>query len=297
MNQKHIIALICALGFAFLTALITHALFERSVQPKVVNVEAEKPKESEDAEVLVTTQNLGVGTPISADLITWQKWPIQGLHSSYLVRNEENQDKYQQLIGGLVKRPINQGEPITMDDIIKKGERSFLAAIVHPGMRAVSLPLGNTGGILISPGDWVDVISANMHTENGKEDTVSGRTLAYNVKVLAVDQYMDDTSRKDLSQPRFITLEVNPEQAEILSMAMKLGNLIFSVRGLQKDKDEIDHPLIDMNDLRRQLKDQSMKNSDSLNKPPSGVTVVRGVKAEKIIFDDDSKEKNNKKTV
>lgn len=286
MSQKHTIALIFAIGLAFLATIIAHMLFQRTVSKPVPVVEIEKPKEVDTAEVLVTTQSLTMGMPITADLITWQKWPLQGLHNSYLVRNEDNQDKYQHLIGGLVKRPINQGEPITMDDIIRKGDRSFLAAIVRPGMRAVSVPLGNMNGVLISPGDWVDIISADMHPKNKSQENLSGKTLAYNIKVLAVDQFMDETGHeKEMTQPKSVTLEVSPEQAEILSIALKLGNLIFSVRGLQQDNQENQVPNIDLSALKNQLKNQLEKSDEDepeVKPSKNDITIVRGTKAEKI---------------
>jgi pilus assembly protein CpaB len=285
VNQKHIIALIFALGFAFFTAVVTHILFNRAFSHK----EAMKhPQEATTAQVLVTTKYLSIGTPVTTDLIKWQEWPLKDIQPFYLVKSEKNQDKYNQMLGSLLKRSLSQGEPISVEDVVKKGERSFLSALVRPGMRAVSLPLGNNAGVLISPGDWVDIISANMHTKGSGPDNFSGRTLVANIQVLAVDHYMDENNPKGItSSPRSITLEVTPEQAEILSMAMKLGNLTFSVRGLQKDK-EFFHPLINLNDLKNQLKSQfNGKEKEEPSPKPSvesSVTIVRGVKIEKVQF-------------
>jgi len=59
------------------------------------------------------------------------------------------------LVGAVVRRPIAAGQPIGADSVVKPGDRGFLAAVLDPGMRAISVPIdeaaGNAG--LIFPGD------------------------------------------------------------------------------------------------------------------------------------------------
>lgn len=64
------------------------------------------------------------------------------------------------LMGATVRRSVPQGELITQDDVLYPGNPGFLAAVLSPGKRAVSIPTSavssNSG--LVSAGDWVDVI-------------------------------------------------------------------------------------------------------------------------------------------
>ena len=59
------------------------------------------------------------------------------------------------------RAPAARGRPaVTAGSVVKPGERGFLAAVLEPGMRAISVPVdeaaGNAG--LIFPGDRVDLI-------------------------------------------------------------------------------------------------------------------------------------------
>ena len=107
--------------------------------------------------VLVAAQNLAVGTFVQTESLRWQEWPDIGTPETYLVRGASDQAD---LVGAVVRRPLTIGQPITADSVVKPGARGFLAAVLEPGMRAISVPIdeasGNAG--LILPGDHVDVI-------------------------------------------------------------------------------------------------------------------------------------------
>jgi pilus assembly protein CpaB len=270
VRQKDIITLILALSIAFLSALVSKALFERSSQnEKKAQLEssaAENISETKTTEVLVSNQTITIGAPIKSHMMMWQKWPKEAVLDSYLVRNEESEGQYQTLINGLSKRQISRGEPITSHDIIKTGDRSFLAAIVKPGMRAVSLPLGSSaaGSSLLSPGDRLDVISASISAPTfGQSNNFSGTTLVENAKVLAIDRHLGvesksaDTKGIQLATEegaKFITIEVTPEEAEILSMATKLGELTFSLRGMESVSSKSN--FVATKDIKKRLQEQ-----------------------------------------
>ncbi|HSS62887.1 MAG TPA: Flp pilus assembly protein CpaB, partial [Gammaproteobacteria bacterium] len=86
--------------------------------------------------VLVAQSDLPVGTFIKDSHLTWQAWPDDKLHSSYLVQTSFNP---RDLVGAVVRRGVAGGEPITAGQLIKPGERGFLAAVLRPGYRAVSV--------------------------------------------------------------------------------------------------------------------------------------------------------------
>lgn len=295
VRQKDLITLVLALSIAFLAALISKALFEKQeASTKKAPPITEVHHESHTAEVLVATQNISIGESIKSSMITWQKWPKEAVLDTYIVRNNETSDQYQKLLNGLSKRQISHGEPITLDDIIKAGDRSFLAAIVAPGMRAVSLPLGSSaaGSSLLSPGDRVDIISANIFRSSFKQDNnFSGTTLVENAKVLAVDRHLGSHRTSETKggiqiaqeeSAKFITIEVTPEEAEILSMATKLGELTFSLRGMEKTPQKNRSESIQS--LKKRLQEQlgqKDKEKDKEGSPLGGIPL--GYKVQTVI--------------
>ena len=203
-------------------------------QPKV-------EAKSNAAEVLVAKQDLPVGVFITQEALRWQAWPDDNLPESYLQKKEH---KMEDLLGTVVRHSLSEGQPVTMDRIIKPGERGFLAAVLQAGYRAVSIPIGAASGIagLVFPGDRVDILLSHSIESGGETEGNEPRaaeTVLKNVRVLALDQKIDDKSE----EPRLAktaTLEVLPKQAEILAVARELGSLSMSLRSLAKDEEEME---------------------------------------------------------
>ncbi len=75
------------------------------------------------------------------------------------IHPERNQDdRGFRGLGGA--RAVCAGDPITEAKIVSPGSRGFLAAVLSPGMRAVSVPVTPTSGIsgFVFPGDQVDIL-------------------------------------------------------------------------------------------------------------------------------------------
>src|SRR3546814_21151051 len=82
----------------------------------------------------------------------WQAWPQAAIGPDHFVKGQIN---LQELVGSVVRQSIAQGEPLIPARIVRPGDRGFLAAILTPGMRAVTVAINATSGIagLIFPGD------------------------------------------------------------------------------------------------------------------------------------------------
>jgi pilus assembly protein CpaB len=150
-----------------------------------------------------------------------------------------------ELMGAVVRRDIGAGQPLIANDIVKVGDRGFLAAALSPGLRAISIPLGPASSMagLISPGDRVDVILMQNFAENGIQTPHKrvGETVLRNVRVIAIDQTFGaspppagKTQRAAIGTPplpRSIALEVTRRQAETVFVALELGKVELSLRG------------------------------------------------------------------
>ncbi len=139
--------------------------------------------------------------------------------------------KIEDFNGAVVRRSIRAGEPIIPSMLMKPGEGGFMSAVLEPGKRAVSISVnpisGNAG--FVSPGDRVDLLITYRvkHGESadaGKEDSIGTETFARNVRVLAVDQSLDNPENKAILA-KTITVEVTPIQAEKISVASEMGKI------------------------------------------------------------------------
>lgn len=189
--------------------------------------------------ILVAKRALPAGTLIKKNLLHWQAWPDSGLSDAYLI---DGKVKPEDLEGTVVRVGISVGEPITDARVVRPGERGFLAAVLRPGFRAITVGVNTTSGIagFIFPGDSIDLIlshSVGREGDNGRVRRASETVLA-GVRVLAIDQSTND--QVETADPaKNVTLEVTPKQAEIVSLIADIGRLSLSLRSLQQDEGTI----------------------------------------------------------
>jgi pilus assembly protein CpaB len=181
-------------------------------------------------QVLVAGIDMSPGYFIKPEDLRWQPWPEDSLVDSYILETPEALDG---LAGTVVRTSIGNGEPVTENRLVRPGDRGFLAAVLLPGMRAVSVPVNETSGIagLIYPGDHVDVILTHTVQAAGQQTRQASETVLTNVRVLAIDQSvsMDGPSAAGADTA---TLEVLPQQAEKVAVMMQIGELSLSLRSL-----------------------------------------------------------------
>ncbi|MBR0680616.1 Flp pilus assembly protein CpaB [Roseomonas eburnea] len=148
-----------------------------------------------------------------------------------------------ELRGALLRRFIDPNQPVLTTDVLRPRDRGFLAAVLRPGTRAISIGVDVVTGAsgLIWPGDEVDMIlTQNLTTSTNGADApgrrVVGETILSAVRVIAVDQQIshsgaDTTAGRVVA--RTVTLEVTPEQAERLAVATQLGRISLVVRSIE----------------------------------------------------------------
>ena len=153
MSARALVFIVIALVMAGATAMIARNWLsseraEFSAQAKPAPLQVTK-------NVLVATVELPAGSFVKAEHVRWQSWPETALNDSYLI---EGIAKPEDVVGSVVRRGIVAGEPVTSGRIVRPGDRGFLAAVLQPGMRAVSVAVNATSGIagLVFPGDRVD---------------------------------------------------------------------------------------------------------------------------------------------
>lgn len=145
------------------------------------------------------------------------------------------------LQGALVRHFIAGGAVITQADLVRPGDHGFLAAVLEPGMRAVSVAVDVVTGVsgLIWPGDRVDLLLTQQLDQKlvPLAERVSSEVVLHDVRVIAVDQNLvRDTSPAALADSRIartITLQVTTDQAERVAIAQQLGRLSVAIRAAE----------------------------------------------------------------
>src|SRR5260370_36339189 len=76
--------------------------------------------------------------------LRWQPWPDDGVAPSYIVQGQRQLEDF---IGAVVRSAVGDGEPITETRLVRKTDRGFLASVLHPGYRAVTVDLPAASGL------------------------------------------------------------------------------------------------------------------------------------------------------
>jgi pilus assembly protein CpaB len=230
----------------FLGSLIAAAIAFVNVMPKTG---ATVPKE----QILAATVPLSAGTLLRAQDVTW--YPVSETEPDQIVRPtgsaleskpEIVEETRASVYGAVLRHALTAGEPIRSGSFVKPGDRDFLQVVLSPGARAIAIPV-STGGAstgLLQPGDRVDVVL----TQNFKNDSAAemkntpvtrrsvSETVVENLRVLAIDAL--DAKPTASANPangnfgRTVTLEVTPDQVELINVATELGKLTVALRSV-----------------------------------------------------------------
>jgi pilus assembly protein CpaB len=191
--------------------------------------------EVSETHVLVAKHDLLVGELLSPDDFEWAAWPKKNVVDGYKTE-EDNPDAINELTGSVVRIGIYADEPILPQKLVMKGETGFMAALLSPGMRAISVEISteSASGGFILPDDRVDVI-LTYDTQVATADAVLDRpvteTILQNVRVLAIDQVFSQGESESATQiGNTATLEVGPAEAELIAHAQRLGTISLSLR-------------------------------------------------------------------
>jgi pilus assembly protein CpaB len=225
MKPARIIVLLVAIAAGGVAALLAGRSDKPAVTPE--------PTASLDTlQVLVARSDIPIGHALSAGDVQWQAWPKESAGPS-LIRKADRADAAEQVAGALTRTPFAAGEPIREDKLIKANGSGFMAAILPSGKRALATevsPETGAGGFIL-PNDRVDVILTRRERRN-ERDYVSTETVLTNIRVLAIDQTVEEKNGARVVIGKVATLEVAPGQTEALALARGRGVLSLALRSL-----------------------------------------------------------------
>lgn len=235
MSKMRLVALAGAIVCALLAGLMARNLASR----RPVQADAQVVTKVETSDVLVATKDLPIGARL-ADGVSWRPWPKDNLLEKMIVR-DRRPDALTELAQARVKSAVYKDEPLLDQKIVLPGAGGYLSAILPKGMRAKSVAItsrSSAGGFIL-PNDRVDVILTRKITDaRNPMPVVTSETVISNVRVLAVNQLYKpaDGDQVAVEKGETATLEVTPQQSEILATVESAGDLSLALRSIAENE-------------------------------------------------------------
>lgn len=223
-----IVALIFA-GIAFVGA-------QRYLQQERSKIEVDWRERYRPTSVVVAAAALPAGKVLSVEDLAKREMP-----AAYLPGGTLLVDEIATVIGQQLVIPLAAGDALSMAHLSGHGGQA-LASRLLKGTRAVTVPVDEVSSQagLVRPGDQVDLLLAE-ETSEGSVRCVTVKPLLESLTVLATGAHQVDPARgaDELLQRRAelgisystMTLDVTPEQAQQLALALRVGDLIPLLRG------------------------------------------------------------------
>ena len=199
------------------------------------------------ADVLILTADVPMGQPLFEN-IDWERWPEAGVNEGFITKSAEP-DAVEKLKGTIARVALYKGEPVRKAKLVGDGV-SFMSSILPSGRRAVATQIAadTSAGGFILPNDFVDVIMTRRRPAgNGQAEGFITETILRNIKVLAIDQAIqEDEEGRRVKVGETATLELTPQQAEIITVAQQMADrLTLALRSItdaqEVSRDEADY--------------------------------------------------------
>jgi pilus assembly protein CpaB len=222
------VARIVVLGVAVAAGGLAFMLSGREAPPPVV---VKAPVDTVD--ILVAKADIAIGRAISADDLAWHAWP-KSAAGPLFVRKSDKPNALEEYKGAVARSPFVAGEPIREQKLVRAGTAGFMSAILPAGKRAIATEISPETGVggFILPNDRVDVIL----TRRSGQDRFTGETILHDVRVLAIDQTIEEKGGQKVVVGKTATLELTPAQTETLAVSRQRGTLSLALRSLADSK-------------------------------------------------------------
>ena len=176
--------------------------------------------------IAVANAEIQLGSAITPEMVRMVDWPQSNQPPGVFTEVEK-------LHGRVVTGTVQRGEPVLEARLAPIGTKGGLSAIVPAGKRAMTVRVNDVVGVagFALPGTFVDVMVNTQEegSKNNDRDRTISKIVLDRILVLAVAQEAD----RDNTKPKVVnavTLEVTPQQAEMLDLARSVGTLSLVLR-------------------------------------------------------------------
>jgi pilus assembly protein CpaB len=181
--------------------------------------------------IVVAARELARGDHIRSEYLKEVDWPASSIMDGSF-------GSIGQLIGDgsderRVRRSLVAGEPVLAAKVSGFGGRDTLGETIDPKKRAVSIAVNDVSGVsgFLLPGDRVDILLTRQLEGARSNDGLVTEVVLQNIRVLAIDQLTDEQREKP-QIARTATVEVDPDEAQKLALAMQVGTLSLALRNI-----------------------------------------------------------------
>lgn len=196
-------------------------------------VQIVEPVKEETVRVLISSKDIQRGQRLTLEDTAWVTWPKKAVQPTFITDAQAN--AREDLASSVARSLIVTGEPIVNAKLVRAGSSSLMAALLTPGMRAVTLRVSaeTSAGGFILPGDKVDILLTSGRNSSG------ARTIFEDVRVLAVDTIFSENTETNHVAGSNVTLELAPTDAETFITARESGTLSLVLRSIFKPEGDL----------------------------------------------------------
>jgi pilus assembly protein CpaB len=219
---------LAAVVAALLTGAVAYVAARHYLASEERAAEARVAERHQKRAVLVARTDLSAGTVLDAGVLAARQIPVR-----YVAGSAALPDDVARVEGQRLLHDVRSGEPILWPSLAG-GEDTTLSAGLERGRRALTFPVDEVNALsgMLTPGDVIDL----LYTAPGTAGVPAVRPLLQRVTVLATgrstgrgdaDDGAPGTSSADFAT---ITLDLTPDQAQLVVLAQRAGELTAVLR-------------------------------------------------------------------
>jgi pilus assembly protein CpaB len=173
--------------------------------------------------VLVAASDLQIGAELKQEDLRAVQWPSNAVPAGSFSKPED-------LIGRGLIMPVMTNEPFLPSKLASKDAGAGLPPVIPEGQRALSVRVNDVVGVAgyVLPGTRVDVVATMNPTQN--QTDITSKVILTNVQVVAAGTKIEQDEKNKPVQVAVVTLLVNPDEAEKLTLASTEGKIQLALR-------------------------------------------------------------------
>jgi len=223
-------------GAVAIAALATFGVYRVLENTKASSRVATRP-------LVVAAKSIPEGTAIDRASLSVREWPVATIPAGAY----SNADS---LIGRVTRVAVFEGEPFVPGRLAPSGTGPGIEVKITPGKRAMALRINDVAGVsgLIQPNSRVDVL-VNIRSDGGRQVS---KLFMENMRVLSVGTRVERDAEGKAIEAASAALEVTPDEAERLAVAVNQGSIQLVLRGYD-DPDSVRTKGANSSDVLSQL--------------------------------------------